>query len=90
MLLALPPVASKVEPQMAKARRNIENKLVPSGPQVVRYLALPPEGQSKNWILAEMDEMDGCCHSFDDRDAKLLDWKDEKISGAVYREWFHF
>jgi len=83
-------MASKVEPQMAKARRDIENKLVPSGPQVVRYLSLPPEGQSKGWILAEMDRMDSYCHSFDDRGAKLHDWKDGKISGAVYREWCHF
>ena len=89
-LLTLPPMASKVEPQMAKARRDIEAKLVPSGPQVIRYLTLPSEGQSKDWILAEMDKMDGYCHSFDDRGAKLHDWKDGKISGAVYREWSHF
>ena len=56
----------------------------------VRYLTLPPEGQSKDWILAEMGRVDGCCHSFDDRGAKLHDWKDGKIGGAVYREWFHF
>src|ERR1700742_4087955 len=83
-------MASRVEPQMAKARRDIENKLVPSGSQVVRYLSLPPEGQSKDWILAEMDRMDSYCHSFDDRGAKLHDWKGGKISGAVYREWPHF
>jgi len=83
-------MAAKVEPQMAKARRDIENKLIPSGPQVVRYLSLPPEGQSKDWILAEMDRMDSYCHSFDDRGAKLHDWKDGKISGAVYRERSHF
>ena len=83
-------MASKVEPQMAKARRDIEKKLVPSGPQVIRYLTLPPEGQSKDWILAEMDQMDSYCHSFDDRGVKLHDWKDGKMSGAVYREWSHF
>ena len=83
-------MASKVEPQMAKARKDIEKKLVPSGSQVVRYLSLPPEGQSKDWILAEMEKMDSYCHSFDERGAKLHDWKDGKISGAVYREWPHF
>ena len=82
-------MASKVEPQMAKARRDIEKKLIPSGSQVVRHLSLPLVGQSKGWILAEMDRMDGYCHSFDDRGAKLHDWKDGKISGAVYREWSH-
>lgn len=79
-------MASKVEPQMTKARKDIEKQLVPSGPQVVRYLSLPPEGQTKDWILAEMDRMDSYCHSFDDRGTKLHDWKDGKVSGAVYRE----
>ena len=90
LLLTLPPMASKVEPQMAEARKDIEKKLVPSGPQVIRYLSLPPEGQPKDWILAEMDRMDSYCHSFDDNGAKLHDWKDGKVSGAVYREWPYF
>ena len=75
---------------MAKARRDIEKKLVPSGPQVVRYLSLPPEGQSVDWILAEMEKMDNYCHSFNDSGAKVHDWKDGKISGGVYRESSHF
>jgi len=83
-------MASKVEPQMTEARKDIEKKLVPSGPQVVRYLSLPPEGQTKDWILAEMDRMDSYCHTLDEHGARLHDWKDGKISGAVYREWFHF
>lgn len=83
-------MASKVEPQMTKARKDIEKKLVPSGSQVVRYLSLPPEGQTKDWILAEMDRMDGYCHSFDEHGARLHDWKAGKVSGAVYREWSHF
>ena len=90
LLLALPPMAAKVEPQMAQARRDIEKKLVPSGPQVVRYLSLPPEGQTKDWILSEMDRMDSYCHSFDDRGIKLHDWRDGKLSGAVYRESTYF
>ena len=82
-------MAAKVEPQMAQARRDIEKKLIPSGSQVVRYLSLPSEGQSKDWILSEMDRMDSYCHNFDDRGAKLHDWKDGKISGAVYRKSTH-
>ena len=87
--MTLPHMTSKIEPQMAKARRDIEKKLVPSGPQVVRYLSLPPEGQTKDWILAETDRTDSYCHSFDDRGVKLHDWKDGKVSGAVYRESSH-
>lgn len=84
LLLTLPPMAAKVEPQMAQARRDIEKKLLPSGPQVVRYLSLPPEGQTKDWILSEMDRMDGYCHNFDENGHQLHDWKDGKVSGAVY------
>ena len=83
-------MAAKVEPQMAQARRDIEKKLVPSGPQVVRYLSLPPEGQTKDWILSEMDKMDNYCHNVDENGYKLHDWKDGKISGAVYRESSYF
>ena len=90
LLLTLPPMAAKVEPQMAQARRDIEKKLIPSGSQVVRHLSLPSEGQTKDWILSEMDRMDGYCHSFDNRGVKLHDWKDGKISGAVYRESTYF
>jgi sphinganine-1-phosphate aldolase len=90
LILTLPPMAAKVEPQMAQARRDIDKKLIPSGPQVVRYLSLPSEGQTKDWILSEMDRMDSYCHNFDDRGTKLHDWKDGKISGAVYRESVYF
>ena len=83
-------MAAKVEPQMAQARRDIEKKLLPSGPQVVRYLSLPPEGQTKDWISSEMDRMDGYCHNFDENGHQLHDWKDGKVSGAVYRESTHF
>lgn len=82
-------MTSKIEPQMAKARKDIEKKLVPSGPQVVRYLSLPPKGQTKDWILAEMDKMDSYCHEFDNRGVQLHNWKDGRVSGAVYRESSH-
>jgi hypothetical protein len=91
LLLSLtpPPMAAKVESQMAQARRDIEKKLIPSGPQVVRHLSLPPEGKTKDWILSEMDKMDSYCYKFDDRGRRLYDWKEGKVSGAVYREPTH-
>lgn len=76
----------KTDPQMAQTRRDIEKKLIPSGPQVTRYLSLPPEGQTTDWILSEIDKMDNCCYNFDDSGRKLYDWRDGKISGVVYRE----
>jgi sphinganine-1-phosphate aldolase len=90
VVLTLPPMASKVEPQMSKARRDIEDKLVPSGPRVTRYLSLPAEGQTKEWILEEMAKMDDYCHKSDASGKKVVDWKDGKLSGAVYREHYLF
>ena len=67
---------------MNKAKLDIEDKLVPKGPNVVRHLTLPEDGQSLEWILAEMDKMD---HEQDHN----ADWRRGKISGAVYRMLIH-
>jgi sphinganine-1-phosphate aldolase len=88
--LRLPFMAAKVEPQMSQAKRDIERKLIPSGPHVTRYLSLPAEGQTKEWILGEMSRMDEYCHESDAHGKYLVDWKDGKLSGAVYREQSSF
>ncbi|KAF9073647.1 PLP-dependent transferase [Rhodocollybia butyracea] len=75
LLLRLPSAKAKVKAEMDKARLDIEKSLVPQGADVVRHLSLPAEGQSLEWILAEMENMDK-------QDG--LDWKHGKISGAVY------
>lgn len=78
--MRLPSVRSKVDAEMAKATKDIEDKLVRRGPTVVRHLSLPEEGQSPEWILEEMERMDvetggtsGNTH-----------WQTGKLSGAVY------
>lgn len=65
---------------MNKAKLDIENKLVPKGAEVVRHLALPEKGQSAEWILAEMDNMDAELGS-------NTNWRQGKLSGAVYRTY---
>ncbi|TDL15304.1 PLP-dependent transferase [Rickenella mellea] len=79
ILLALrfPAAKLKVDTQIGQARSDIEKKLVPQGPNVVRHLALPSKGRSPEWILAEMDTMD----------AEMVghaDYHEGKLSGAVY------
>jgi hypothetical protein len=63
---------------MNQARLDIEGKLVPQGADVTRHLVLPDEGKSMEWILAEMEKMDG-------EMGPHADWKHGKLSGAVYR-----
>ncbi|EKM74970.1 hypothetical protein AGABI1DRAFT_116649 [Agaricus bisporus var. burnettii JB137-S8] len=77
LALKLPSAKKSVDEQMSKAKLDIEDKLVPKGPNVVRHLALPEESRSLEWILAEMDKMD---KEFE----HASDWKGGKVSGAVY------
>ncbi|KAG9109088.1 hypothetical protein FRC07_008369 [Ceratobasidium sp. 392] len=75
--LKFPAAQRKVETEMAKAKQDIESKLVASGPNVVRHLSLPLQGRTKEWIDAEMAKMD-------EESGGGNKWKLGKISGAVY------
>ncbi|KAJ8596595.1 PLP-dependent transferase [Rhizopogon salebrosus TDB-379] len=77
LLLALkvPSLQKEVQQQLNKARVDIEDKLVPKG--VSRYLSLPEEGKSVEWILAEMAKMDS-------ETGPNANWRHAKLSGAIY------
>jgi sphinganine-1-phosphate aldolase len=77
LALRLPAAQKKVQVEMDKAKLDIENQLVPKGADVVRHLALPAEGKSAEWILDEMAKMDL-------EMGTQVDWKNGKLSGAVY------
>ena len=70
-----------METELGKARLDIESKMVPQGPNVTRHLSLPTEGRDQDWILAEMAKMD-------EEGGHHVNWKDGRVSGAVYREYF--
>ncbi|KIK69113.1 hypothetical protein GYMLUDRAFT_91502 [Collybiopsis luxurians FD-317 M1] len=76
LILRMPSRRAYVKAEMDKARLGIEQSLVPQGADVVRHLTLPAEGQSLEWILAEMDTMD--------EQSGTSEWKRGKVSGAVY------
>ncbi|KAF8658238.1 hypothetical protein AX16_002015 [Volvariella volvacea WC 439] len=76
LLLRVPSTSKKVAAQMAQAKLDIENKLVPKGADVVRHLTLPDKGQSLEWIIAEMGKMDN--------EMASSHWRHGKLSGAVY------
>lgn len=78
LALRFPSAKKKVETELGKARLDIEAKLVPQGPGVTRHLSLPNEGHDTAWILAEMAKMDA-------EAGNHVDWRDGKVSGAVYR-----
>ncbi|KAI0645770.1 PLP-dependent transferase [Trametes meyenii] len=79
LLLALrfPSAKKKVDTELGKARLDIERKMVPQGPNVTRHLSLPATGLNTEAILAEMAKMD-------EEAGSHVDWRDGKVSGAVY------
>lgn len=81
LVLRLPAAQKQVQAEMGKAKLDIENKMVPQGAGVTRHLALPLEGKSAEWILAEMIKMD--------EEMGAPSWKLGKLSGAVYRKSIH-
>lgn len=68
----------KVDEEMAFARAEIDRKLLPQGKDVVRHLALPKKGCTLEWILGSMEQMDQEAPSH-------TNYRDGKLSGAVYR-----
>lgn len=79
--MKIPAVKKKVDAEMARVKADIRSKLIPEGPKVMRHLALPAQGKSKEWIIAEMQRMD-------DESTHSHAWKDGKISGAIYRTYY--
>lgn len=65
----------QVDKQVSTAITNLEKKLVQSGPDVNRYLALPKEGWTPDQVRAELGKLAGLEHTR---------WEDGRVSGAVY------
>ena len=75
LFLRTPGIRGKVDKQVATAISELENKLVPTGPDVTRYLTLPKEGWSSEQLREELDKLQGMKHT---------KWEDGRVSGAVY------
>ena len=60
---------------MTAARLDLENKLVPTGPGINRYLRLPKEPWTKEQLSAELESLS---------QMKRTRWEEGKVSGAVY------
>lgn len=75
IFLRSPGVKGQVDKQVTTAIEGLEKKLVASGPDVTRYLALPKEGWSAEQVRAELDKLANLEHTR---------WEDGRVSGAVY------
>jgi sphinganine-1-phosphate aldolase len=68
----------RIDTEMDAARAEIDRKFIPQGKDVVRHLSIPRKGQTLEWILEAMEQMDVEAPS-------QADYKEGKLSGAVYR-----
>ncbi|EME87540.1 uncharacterized protein MYCFIDRAFT_209530 [Pseudocercospora fijiensis CIRAD86] len=75
LFLRLPFVQAKVQADVKKAITDIEKKLVPSGPGVINYKALPAQGWTPEQVRAELEKLGEMEHTR---------WEDGRVSGAVY------
>jgi sphinganine-1-phosphate aldolase len=75
LFLRAPGVRSRVQRQVKEAVAKMEAKLVPSGPDVIRYRSLPKEGMSEEKLRQEMEKLSTMNHTR---------WEDGMVSGAVY------
>ena len=73
--MRLPGVRSQVAKQIAVTRRELENKLAPSGPGTTRYLQLPKEPWTPDQLRSELKSM---------TEMERTRWEEGKVSGAVY------
>lgn len=74
-LLKTPGVRSRVQSQVAESLKSIESKLVPQGPGVTRYLALPKQAWTDDQVRTELEALRQMDHTR---------WKEGLVSGAVY------
>jgi sphinganine-1-phosphate aldolase len=75
LFLRLPGVRTKVQADVNVALADLEKKLVPSGPGVVRHLLLPSTGWDPDHVRKELETLGEMKHTR---------WEDGRVSGAVY------
>lgn len=75
LFLKLPFVQARVRADVDKAILELETKLVPSGPGVTKYTALPASGWTADQVREELNKLG---------DMKHTRWEDGRVSGAVY------
>jgi sphinganine-1-phosphate aldolase len=75
IFLRLPGVRGKVQAEIKQSLDELEKKLVPSGPGITRYTALPAAGWGPEQVRAELEKL---------HEMKHTRWEDGRVSGAVY------
>jgi sphinganine-1-phosphate aldolase len=75
VFLGLPGVKTQVAKGVEAAKKELEEKLAPTGPGINRYLSLPKEPWTREQLQTEMETLAAM---------KRTRWEEGKVSGAVY------
>ena len=75
IFLRLPFVQTKVQADVQKSLTQLQEKLVPSGPGITQYTALPATGWTAEQLRAEIEKLGEMKHTR---------WEEGRVSGAVY------
>lgn len=75
LFLRLPFVQKRIQADVKKAILELETKLVPSGPGVTSFTALPAKGWTLEQVRTELEKLGDMEHTR---------WEDGRVSGAVY------
>ncbi|KAF2723999.1 PLP-dependent transferase [Polychaeton citri CBS 116435] len=73
--LSLPVVRDKVRADVEKAIKDLQSKLVESGPGSEKFTRLPQQGWDQEKVREELEKLAGMKHTR---------WEDGRVSGAVY------
>ncbi|KAK9471055.1 pyridoxal phosphate-dependent transferase [Dipodascopsis tothii] len=71
----IPSIRKKVDLELKKTLQDVEDKMIPKGPDVTYYNKLPADGWSDDAIKAVLIKNNEMKHS---------DWESGKVSGAIY------
>ena len=75
LFLSFPPVARRVDREVDKSVRGIEEKLLASEKGLKKHVTLPKEGFNSEQVGEELNILQGL---------KRTRWEEGKVSGAVY------
>lgn len=75
LLLRVPSIKRKVTSQLDQATKDMQEQVAPRIPGRNRWLTLPENGKSAEWLVDEMDAL---------KNIPASEWSKGRVSGAVY------
>lgn len=75
VLLSIPPIRKKIDEELSKTTKKIEEELMQNDESLMQFKSLPEKGLDAAIVTKELDKL---------QDLKHSDWYNGRVSGAVY------